>query len=825
MKFELKDFQAQSARGLLAELEKARQGVRLGKLQALLLSAPAGSGKTTTVAAVMNWTLGGAPGLAARPATTFLWLADAAQLNLHGRGKLRAACDKLPFHRLVTVDGESFDQERLAPGNVYFVSTQQLEEDSLLTTRGSKKKFTFWQSVANTITQAPEDFVLVLDETHRDPGGQEAARKAVIHKLLAGSPEDGLPPVPLVLGMSTKPQRLTELMGRSTRTLRPVHISPERVRQSGLLKDTLVLHFSPQATPDGEMVLLKSAAVRWRQVHQRWSDYCKREHETEVVKPVLFVQVLEGSGSMLSATPLDAVVAVLEREMGPLSADDIRHCFNGTKDIEQGGRIIRHIDAAAIEHAPAVKVVLFKTALTSDWVCPRAEVMVSFRPASDIAGVAQLARVMTRAPLARRIESDEALNVVDLFLPGCDALSRGLLLQALRHPQPYEGLPISVTMRAFEYTRNPEFAEAFDRLSLLQTSTVHAAPALSQLERLLRLSGWLMQEGVSQHADAQVRQCLSAKLQALHEGYAASVKDWAEVVSADAQMTVALKSASMGAMSLTVPMTTRLQLSADNIEQLFEQAGHMLAAGEGLHHSYLESLPTGQSPDGAKLALIAVVQQAATLPALQQLAASEFQKLWSEHQSEVSQMPAALRARFMHLVKASGVPAFHAWALPERIVEKPAEHLWTHHLYANSDGEFAVDLDGWEDAFIGFIKSQKPLAGWLRNLAHRDWAFCIPYDMSAEHPFYPDFIILRKTDQDHVVDILERCDESRPLSWAKTRGLARFAQDHAHAFGRLMVGRKLGSTLQTLDLADPQTRALALQISKPADLQALFDAH
>jgi hypothetical protein len=40
-----------------------------------------------------------------------------------------------------------------------------------------------------------------------------------------------------------------------------------------------------------------------------------------------------------------------------------------------------------------------------------------------------------------------------------------------------------------------------------------------------------------------------------------------------------------------------------------------------------------------------------------------------------------------------------------------------------------------------------------------------------------------------------------------------------------MVGRKLGSTLQTLDLADPQTRALALQISKPADLQALFDAH
>jgi type III restriction enzyme len=802
MKFELKDFQAQSARSLLAELEKSRLAVRLGKPQALLLSAPAGAGKTTTVAALVEWTLGGAPGLAARPATTFLWLTDAAQLNQHARGKLRAACDKLPFHKLVTVDGESFDEERLAPGNVFFVSTHQLEQDSLLTTRGNKKKFTFWQSVANTIAQAPEDFVLVLDETRRDPGVQEAARKAVTHKLLAGSPEDGLAPVPLVLGMSSTPQRLTELLGSSARTLRPVHISPDRVRQSGLLKDTLVLHLSPQATPEGELALLKSAAVRWRQVQQRWSDYCMREHEKEVVKPVLFVQVQEGSGSMLSATPLDAVVAVLEREMGPLSADDIRHCFTGTQDIEQGGRIIRHMDAAAINHAPDVKVVLFKTALTSDWVCPRAEVMVSFRSASDIAGITQLARVMIRAPLTRRIESDETLNEVALYLTSCDARSRDLLLQALRHPQPHEGLPISATTRAFEYTRHPEFAEAFDRLSQLQTYSVDAAPSLSHLERLLRLSGGL-----------------------LHEGYAVSVKDWAQLVSADAQMKVSLESASMGAMSLTVPMTSRLQLSADNIDQLFEQAGHMLAAGEGLHRSYIESLPPGQSPARAKLSLIAVVQQAATLPALQQLAAAEFQKLWSEHQSEISQMPAAVRGRFLQLLKAGGVPALHAWALPERIVEKPAEHLWTHHLYANSDGEFAVDLDGWEDSFIGFIKSQKSLSGWLRNLAYRDWAFCIPYEMSAEHPFYPDFIILRKSDQDYVVDILERCDESRPLSWAKTRGLARFAQDHAHAFGRLMVGRKLGSTLQTLDLADPQTRALAMQISKPADLQALFDAH
>ena len=823
MKLELKDFQAQAARLLLAELEEARLAVRRGKLQALVLSAPAAAGKTTTLAAVMGWTLGGAAGLSARPDTTFLWLSDSAQLNQHGRGKLRAACDKLPFHRFVTVDGESFDEERLAPGNMYFVSTQQLEKDKLLTTRSSKKQFTFWQTVANTIAHAPDDFVLVLDDNHRDPVVGEAARKAVMHKLLAGSPEDGLPAVPLVLCICATQQRFTELPGSSARTLRPVLMAPDKILQSGLLKDSLVLNFSAQATPDGELALLTSAAASWRRMDQRWSDYCSSEQENEIVKPVLFVQVQEGNASVLSATPLSAVVAVLEREMGPLSPDAVRHCFDGTQDIEQGGCIIRHVDAAAIEHALDVKVVLFKTALTTDWVCPRAEVMMSFRPASDIAAITQLASRMTRAPLTRRIQSDESLNLIELFLPACDARSRDLLLQALRQPQPHEGLPISAITRALEYTRNPEFAQAFDHLVQLQTCSMDTAPGLSHLERVLRLSGWLVQEGIAHHADAQLRQCLTGRLQALHDGYAASVTGWADVVRADGQMEVTLKSASLGAMNLTGQMTTRLQLSADNIDQLFEQAGQMLATGEGLHRSYLESLTPGQSPTQAKLALIAVMQQAATLPAMQQLAAQEFQKLWSEHQSAVSQLPTATRARFRQLVQASDTPAFHAWALPERIVEKPAEHLWTHHLYANSDGEFAVDLDGWEDAFIGFIKSQKSLTGWLRNLAHRDWAFRIPYERGAVKRFWPDFLILRQAGEGYVVDMLERCDESRPLSWAKAKGLASFAQEHAPAFGRVMVGRKVGSTLQALDLAVPQHRARALQISTQAELQALFD--
>ena len=97
--------------------------------------------------------------------------------------------------------------------------------------------------------------------------------------------------------------------------------------------------------------------------------------------------------------------------------NEIVHCFQDKEEIQYGGCIIRRMDASRIQDAPEVKVVLFKTALTTGWDCPRAEVMMSFRRSVDATTIAQLVGRMIRTPLARRIESDEALNVVDLFLP------------------------------------------------------------------------------------------------------------------------------------------------------------------------------------------------------------------------------------------------------------------------------------------------------------------------------------------------------------------------------------------------------------------------
>ena len=151
---------------------------------------------------------------------------------------------------------------------------------------------------------------------------------------------------------------------------------------------------------------------------------------------------------------------------------------------------------------------------------------------------------------------------------------------------------------------------------------------------------------------------------------------------------------------------------------------------------------------------------------------------------------------------------------------------WPGELYffkGKGKGEFAANLNGWEKAFLNWTLAQDDFVCWLRNFPRRDWAFCVPYEMGGEKPFYPDFVIVRKKGQNFVADILEPHDASRLDTWAKVKGLAKFADEHEVALGRLMVGRKVGDDLQVIDVADHQIRGKARKMGASADLEALFD--
>jgi hypothetical protein len=62
-------------------------------------------------------------------------------------------------------------------------------------------------------------------------------------------------------------------------------------------------------------------------------------------------------------------------------------------------------------------VLIAKDAISTGWDCPRAEVMVSFRAATDRTHITQLLGRMVRSPLARRIPGNDRLNSVNCLLP------------------------------------------------------------------------------------------------------------------------------------------------------------------------------------------------------------------------------------------------------------------------------------------------------------------------------------------------------------------------------------------------------------------------
>lgn len=822
MKLELKPFQETASRDIMSELEEARASVAKGKTQAVILSAPTGSGKTITLAQVIDLTFGGGDGITARPNTVFLWLSDSPELNVQSRNKLVGACDYLPYHRMVTVESDTFDEDQLQPGYVYFINTQLLGKDKLLTKEpGDRRNFTFWQTVANTISHAPQDFVLIIDEAHRGASASERNRTPIMQKFILGSEADGLPPVPLVLGMSATPQRFNTLLGNTNRIQRPINISAEDVRSSGLLKDWIIVR-NPKTDVAGDLTLLENAAKAWKHFTKLWEEYCVREKEKETVRPILVVQVEDGTENSITRTPLGELIRVIERQSGPLAVNEIVHCFQEQSDLLEGGRIIRKIDASRIQDSSEVKVVLFKTALTTGWDCPRAEVMMSFRRAQDPTSIAQLVGRMIRTPLARRIGTDEVLDTVELFLPHYDTEALEGVLSRLRSPEAEEGIATRVETSTEAYPRDQAMSHVFEHLKALPTYAVSRVPKMSDVKRILRLAAMLVHEGIHQDADEQVREALTKKLKHLRDECSANDPEWENIVREGGEIEVDITQVTVGLMSVTGRKSMRLTLSEENIDQLFDAAGRVLAAGEGLHRTYWKRYHDKDAPNQAKLELFSVMRQPAALAAIEKLAKQEFDARWSKHKAAIQRQNASVKTRFHALIQASGNAAQIEWELPDQIVEKKEGEAWRKHLYADKNGDFSAKLNTWETEILAAEMRTGDFVGWLRNLPRRDWALCIPYEQGGVKAFYPDFVVVRKSGKDLVVDILEPHDDSRSDTWAKAKGLATFADLHGIDFSRLIIARKQGDQWQLADVNDKVTRARARKMQSQNDLNSLF---
>lgn len=430
MNISLKTFQKRRVTELRHKAAMAQMNWQhFGQKQIISFTAPTGAGKTIMMASfIESMICGDDEGMAAPiPESIFIWLSDSPELNEQSKKKLQRYCDRLVISQFRTLD-ESFRGEKLEPGKIYFLNTQKLTKTSKMTSTGDGRDWTIWETIENTIVEYGKHLVLIIDEAHR---GAKSNQTTTMQKFVNGSADDGLQALPFIIGMSATPERFNTLAGASASTLNRVTVTPKEVRESGLLKDVIEIHYPEDSVINKNIAVLQAAADEWKDKCQHWYNYTEKQHYPNVC-PIFVIQVEAGTANKVSATDLDECLREIEKRTGEtFETGEVVHAFGGQGTMTINGLEVPYCEPSAINDDRKIKIVLFKEALSTGWDCPRAEAMMSYRVARDATYISQLLGRMIRTPLRMRIEVDESLNYVHLYLPHFDATTVGNVVDKL----------------------------------------------------------------------------------------------------------------------------------------------------------------------------------------------------------------------------------------------------------------------------------------------------------------------------------------------------------------------------------------------------------
>ena len=213
MKADLFPFQQKALRDLRVKTAEALGSYhRTHAPQVVSFTAPTGAGKTIIMASLIEDIFFGDETYADQPEAIFLWLSDSPQLNEQSKLKIDGKADRIRLNHTVTITEDSFDQEYFDDGHIYFLNTQKLSKTSNLTKSGDRN-YTIWETLANTARDKSDRFYVIIDEAHRGMQGKEAGRTTTImQKFIKGSDVNGLPPMPVVIGMSATSERFNRLV-------------------------------------------------------------------------------------------------------------------------------------------------------------------------------------------------------------------------------------------------------------------------------------------------------------------------------------------------------------------------------------------------------------------------------------------------------------------------------------------------------------------------------------------------------------------------------------------------------------------------------------
>lgn len=782
-------FQEEALSELKNKINKAKYFIDGEDSQVISFSAPTGSGKTIVMTALFEDILMGSDDFEADPEAIIVWLSDMPELNEQTRLKIESKSDKIKVRQLTNID-QNFDGKALEAGNIYFLNTQKLGGENILTQKSDDRQYTIWETISNTATAFPKNFYLIIDEAHRGMHSNrrsEMAAQSIMQKFIFGSEKDGLVQIPLIIGLTATPQRFQNLLADTNSTVHKVIVKPEAVRDSGLLKDRVILHY-PELHIDAEMTMLEGAVRDWNNKVDMWKEYCESEKE-DLVKPILVLQVEDGGGSEISRTDFSACLTLIEETLGrKLNEEEVVHTFNDHINLDINGYRINKVEASRINENDEISVVFFKMNLSTGWDCPRAETMMSFRSAQDYTYIAQLLGRMVRTPLARRIKKNVDLNNVHLFLPYYNEETVKSVITALSESEDILPPEAGTSRELVTLHRNFKYEDIFKEMENLTNYKVNTARKQHPLKRLMALARALSQDNINQKISRELITFLinnfkneidKIKEKGIYEEYAEKV----------AGFDIKNIAFDFGENAYVEDTVSRLQVTAVDINTLFNRAGKAL--GDGLHIEYWKTNSKRDNTE-VKIEIVVIANNLEAMTNLSNAADLEFNKLYNQYRREIAKLPESRRNVYDKLLYSSEKPVPYKWEIGENIdfsLSKEAIE-YESHLFVDDNGSFKTYLNPWEhDILLEEMKTG--LEAWLRNVDRKSWALTIPYEKAGVYTsMYPDLIIVKEDEHGYTFDILEPHDSSRADNVEKAIGLAKFAESHWREYGRIQLIRK-----------------------------------
>ena len=855
MRFTLKDYQEEAVRDVLAHLEKAKRRWRQdGDPQAFSLSATTGAGKTVMAAAVIEALFYGSAehDIVPDPTATVLWFSDDPSLNAQSKYRLHEASDRLEPSRLVTVKN-SFSQETFRPGHVYFLNTQKLSSNSLLVRgfdadaesagglalRPDGRSHTIWETIRNTVEDPERTLILLLDEAHRGVQGAVRGRDTIVTRLIAG--RGSVPGIPVVWGISATVERFEEAI-RNIETLdrmSPVTVDAQKVQASGLLKDTLNLDV-PEASGAVETVLLRRGAAKLRQFSNAWAEYAKEQGASEAVKPLLVLQV----PNTPDPDEIGSWLQIIQDEWPELASDSFANVFGEHRKEAFGPFEVPYIAPERVEESDWIRVLVAKDAISTGWDCPRAEVMVSFRAASDRTHITQLLGRMVRTPLARRIPGNELLNSVDCLLPRFNRETVEQVVEVLMNggdDATGDHSDKRILINPITLGPNPDVPKAV--WAKFETLPSQSLPQRRKrpVARLYRLADALARDGLVEGAAKTVTGLMHDVLDGAAVQFADMVAtERANVLRVDGATLQAdlqtreksfdafVEDADMAVIDHYYNAAAR-RFGGDLTRAYADLLADRIAGVKGWEGDDMDALIEART-DIAALGLVEDIQR--NLDA----EADRITEAWlGNHRVAIKSLPDTQQETYRSVREATPNPQPYELVRPESAqqmteIRNPdgtvsALPRFDRHLLCDTDGTYPYkksDLNPDEENIVRTELGRPSVTAWYRNpVRSGQESLGIVYEKDGVSKiFYPDLLVFAEAEDGSVhADIVDPHSTHLADALPKLHGLAAYAESYGRLFRRIDSLANIDGELRVLDIQEPAVREA---VSLASSAKSLF---